>query len=649
MLNRFKVIVVLSLIVIVTNAFSQNKSIALNTKTFTTTDKSQLDKAEEYYGESRFLDALDIYQILVDTYPNEVYLNYRLGMCYLKKQDAYDKAVLYLKPVAAKDPDVADVRFYLGIAYHLSYQFDDAIKEFKEYLLQDILKSQRPIAERLIQNCENAKELIANKLDMTITNVGPIINTAAAEYVPVVSSDEEKMVFTYMGSKSKGGFEDIFSTEKRKNGEWKSPEPLGDNINGYDHDACIAISPDGQILFVYKDTKDKKGEIYYSELKGDDWSDPKPLLGEVNTSHWEGSASISADGSILYFTSDKPAGLGGRDIYKATLIKDSIWGNIENLGPTINTPFNDDAPFIHPDGVTLVFSSEGHNSMGGYDIFHTQLQKDGTWKTPANIGYPINSPDRDTYYVLSADGKTGYFSSGRPGGYGLQDIYSVVPGLVGYKPTMALLKGKITINDEPAEAEIVVRYKNNGSTQSKLGSNSLTGDYLSNLPTGREYEVAYKLKNFDYSKLKGDSTILEMINIADTDTFIELNIDIPFYTVEYLASKPQVMEPIIEKDTPVDFGNAKLEGLIFKVQIAAYQLPKNYTYKHLKGLGKVEQNILDDNITRFTIGGEFKTLNLANQHKDKVVASGQEDAFVTAIYKGKRVYLEQLIEDGILK
>ena len=628
--------------------YAQNKTIALNVKNFDKADKADIDKAEDFYLQEHYPLALPIYEELIEKYPNETYLQYRLGMCYLKKQDEYDKAVQYLKPIAESDPDAADIKYFLGIAYHLTYQFDEAIKVFNEYLNQKIDKSQQQITARLIENCMNAKALVAIPTEATITNLGAPINSEASEYVPVISSDEQTMLFTYVGKRSKGGFEDIFIAEKSANGEWKTPNPLGDNINGYNHDACIALSPDGQILFIYKDSKDKKGEIYYSNLEGNDWSDPKPLLGEVNTSHWEGSVSLSADGKTLYFTSDKPAGFGGRDIYKATLINDSIWGNIENLGPTINTPYNDDAPFIHPDGRTLVFSSEGHNSMGGYDIFHTQLQPDGTWLPPTNIGFPINSPDRDTYYVLSADGKTGYFSSGRPGGYGLQDIYSVMPGLVGFVPTIAVVKGIITLNNEPAEAEIIVNIQNTDITHSKLKSNSVTGEYLTNLSKGEIYELIYKLKDVDFLKLKGDSFVMELLVIENTDDFIEINKNIAFYTTDFESEK-LIEEEVEEENIEEIYGDKSMEGLVFKVQIAAYNMPENYSYDRLKGLGEVEKNLLDDGITRFTIGGDFNTLNLANEHRDKVVARGQDDAFVTAIYKGKRVYLEELIEQGILK
>jgi len=598
--------------------FSQNKPLTLRTKKMPPQDKHQLDKAEEFYEELDYVKALPIYEKLYELYPNEHYIIYRLGMCYLNKEDAYDKAVQYFEKVEKKHSNSADVKFFLGKAYHLTYQFDQAIEVLKEYLKQKIIKTQWPLTEQLIQYCENGKELVANPLNVEIVNIDAPVNTEASEYVPVISSDEEVMLYTYMGKRSKGGFEDIFQTEKDKNGKWKKPEPLGDNINGYDHDACIALSPDGQTLFVYRDTEDKKGEIYYSRLKGRKWATPLPLLGEINTNHWEGSASLSADGRTIYFTSDKPAGLGGRDIYKATLMSDSTWGDIKNLGPTINTPYNDDAPFIHPDGVTLIFSSEGHNSMGNYDIFHSTLQDDGSWLTPVNIGFPINSPGRDTYYVLSADGKTGYYSSGRPGGKGQQDIYTVDPGLKGYVSTIAMLTGRVTLDDESAEAEVIVTYEDGRPPHpfNKLGSNSVSGRYLTTLPVGNKFKVEYKLKDFNFSLLEGDSVIIKMFDIEDGELFIKLEHDVPFYTKEFNNTNDALNRTSVSTlstEEMIDaYGDKQLEGLIFRVQIAAYNIPANYNYDRLNGLGNVVKNVLDDNITRFTIGGDFNTLNEAN-------------------------------------
>ncbi|MGB0881480.1 MAG: tetratricopeptide repeat protein [Vicingaceae bacterium] len=636
---RFFIVIICCLTTI--TMLGQNNTIKLNFKEFSEADKEKLNAAEELYIDLEYQKALPLYEELKASYPEEDYISYRLGMCYLEREDSYQKAVETLKPVAEKFPESADIKFYLGKAYHLNYQFDEAIKELNEYLGQKIIKSQRPITERLIQNCENAKKLVENPIEVDIANIGAPINSDASEYVPVVSSDEKVMIFTYMGEKSKRGMEDVFRTEKKKDGTWKTPKPLGDNINGIDHDASIAISPDGQKLFVYRDDPKKKGEIYYSELKGKRWDTPKPLLGDVNSNHWEGSCSLSADGKTLYFTSDKPEGFGGRDIYKATLINDSIWGNVENLGATINTPYNDDAPFFHPDGRTLVFSSEGHNSMGGYDVFHTRLKDDGTWKAPENIGHPINSPDRDTYYVLSADGKTGYFSSGRAGGQGKQDIYTVVPGLVGYKPAVAMVSGMVTLNNKPYAAEITVNFKDNKRLYTKTENNTESGEYLTTLPSSHEYVVEYKLKDFDFSKLKGDSIITKTLTIAESDTMVKMDVNIKFFTDSFIVEENKKITETNKK--------TKAKGLIFKVQIAAYSFPKNYDHKRLKGLGKVEELVLEDNITRFTIGGEFKTFEKASKHNEKVKARGQTDAFITAIYEGKRVYLQDLIDKGIFK
>ena len=163
-------------------------------------------------------------------------------------------------------------------------------------------------------------------------------------------------------------YEDIFMTLKSPD-DWMYDEdiwlePTGiDQINTDLDDACIALSADGQTLFMYKYTQETGGDILYSHLDGDTWGAPTPLKGEVNTKHWEGSVTIASDGQVLYFSSDKPGGEGGRDLYRAELMEDSTWGNVTNLGPVINTPLNDDSPFLHLDRKTLYFSSQGHNSI----------------------------------------------------------------------------------------------------------------------------------------------------------------------------------------------------------------------------------------------------------------------------------------------
>lgn len=640
-----------------TVVFSQN----MKTRKWRPTELDSLQKAQLLFEEGNYTMALPIYEKLQASHIKETYLKYVVGICGLYRSDMHEKSLEFLLEVYTKNKKVSEIEYDLARAYHYNYKFDEAIELVDKYLSNKKLgESEKKKAEQLKSYCVNAKELVASPVDAKIENIGDILNTTAMEYVPVISSDENVMIFTYRGDQSVGGlqnaynqpdpmgiyYEDVFITHK-ENGNWVAASSIGENINTNVHDAAIAISNDGQKLFIYRDNSYDNGDIYLSKLIGSTWSVPEKLVGEVNTSSWEGSCALSADEKTLYFSSETFGGIGGKDLYSATLMPDGSWRNIKNLGPTINTPYDDDAPFIHPDGRTLIYSSKGMNSMGGYDIFKTELNlSDSTWSKPVNLGYPINTPDEDIYFVLSADGKKGYYASGKAGGYGLQDIYTVDMPDGFIQPRLALVKGTITIDDKPTKSEIVVEVINKNTIYNTVYSNSESGNYLCNLAVGNNYKITYKLEGFDNQ--------IKELDITDLKSFTEKIIDIKFSTKDTLVKADSVM--ISANSNPVetikpantDIGNSTKDGLVFKVQIAAYNLPKNYSYKHLKGLGEVEKLLLDDGITRFTIGGGFKTLNEAKAHCKKVIAAGQSDAFVTAIYLNKRVYLEDLEKLGLI-
>ncbi|MBN4051533.1 PD40 domain-containing protein, partial [bacterium AH-315-M05] len=273
--------------------------------------------------------------------------------------------------------------------------------------------------------------------------------------------------------------------------------------------------------------KDANGEIYISELEGYTWSAPVRLDSNINTPDWEGSVSLSADGTTLYFASEKPGGQGGRDIYVSSKIDDSTWAEAVNLGPVINTPYHDEAPFIHPDGKSLYFSSQGHGNMGGYDIFLSTLQEDGTWPVPENLGYPINTTDDDKYYVVSADGERGYYSSEKSGGYGQYDIYVVYLGEYAKEHELILIKGRVTVNDEVAEAEIYAEYvDNNEPYEGYFKSNSATGKYIVILPAESNYNLSYEVEGFPMH--------IENVNASDITTYIEIVRDIRLYSDDYV-------------------------------------------------------------------------------------------------------------------
>ncbi|MBL4593295.1 MAG: PD40 domain-containing protein [Flavobacteriales bacterium] len=414
---------------------------------------------------------------------------------------------------------------------------------------------QKNKASQMIVNCQNAKEILADTITQNvIINIKYPVNSQYSEYVPVISADESVMIFTYRGVKSKGAdeielsmdaeaySEDVFISYK-KNNDWTEPVSIGDNINTKAHDAAIALSVDGQTLFIYK-TDNGKNDIYVSHLKGDDWTKPSKLRGDINhNKSWEGSCSLSANGKILYFASDREGGLGGRDIYKADLQADGSWENVVNLGPNVNTAYNDDDPFIHPDNITLYFSSEGHTSIGGYDIFSTVSDGYGGFGEPKNLGYPINTIDDNRYFVLAADGKTGYYSGGGDNSIGEQDIFKIITGKI-EKPVLALLLGKVYFNDVPTGSIMNLYKQVEGELEGTFVSNAETGKYVMALTPGI-YEIEVELES---GEIVTDSVRLDQIT-----EYVVLHKDFRIYSDSNLiaqndASLQSILDAELKKE-----------------------------------------------------------------------------------------------------
>lgn len=672
-----KLLVVLQLIIFVQTISAQ----IMNTRKWRKTEKDSLDNGLLLYEEKNYLLALPIFDALYHSHPKEEFLKYTFGKCALFRADKYEEAYQVLSEVYAKNKKVQDIEYDMARASHLTNKFDEATTFIDAYLANKRTSGDmRKSGEQLKRYISYAKHYVARPTKAKITNLGSLVNSPADEYVPTITADESMMIFTYAGEKSKGGklnaflqpdpygqyFEDIYMTVKQDD-KYTAPVAL-DGINTNSHDAAISLSHDGQILFIYRDSGDDHGDIYQSFLVGDQFSQPVKLKGQVNSFSWDGHCSLSPDGQTLYFSSERSGGYGGRDIYKATLLQDSTWGNVVNLGDSVNTAYDDDAPFIHPDGITLYFSSKGRTSMGGYDIFQCTMDViDSTFKYTEHLGYPINSTDDDIYFVLSASGYNGYYSSGKKDGSGLKDLYLIETNFE--KPrALMLVKGKTTFNDSSVATNIKVEITSrNNRVFKSLTSNEKTGQYLVSLPAGAEYKLTYTYagkpaQTFTVSTMqlsgykeqikdvKFDSVIVAVTpTVAPTPTITPTP---TLAATKSVTTVPDNFQPRTKMQEKImayaaKYGDISAEGLVFRVQIAAYKYPKNYVYKHLKGLGKVEKLLLEDGITRITIGGNFNTLNKAWTHNKKVVKAGQTDAFVTALYKGKRVYLEDLERMGI--
>ncbi|MGZ4034635.1 MAG: OmpA family protein [Bacteroidia bacterium] len=588
-----KLLYILS-ILISANAFAQNvefeKANFKDDKDGLKEAKKNLEKGDELFAQGDFYykDAIDPYLLAYKFNPNNALLNFKLGKSYLRSNYKL-KSIPYLEKALQLNPNVdPQIHYVLGQAYHLDMQWDKAIKEFQTF--QATLKGNEIAllmgdVNNHISQCLTGKELVKNPIRVFIDNVGPEINSQYAEYGAVVSADESIMIFTSRRENTTGGgkdpventyMEDLYVSYK-KDGKWTPAQNMGKPINTDRHDATAGLSSDGQTLFVYLDDGAKgDGNLYQCELKGDTWTKPEKLNKNINTEWKESTASLSSDGKTLYFVSMRTDGLGDRDIWMTTKDEKGKWGKPTNLGPTINTQYGEEGVFIHPDGKTLYFSSQGHKSMGGYDIFKSVYDdKTKTWSEPENLGYPVNTPDNDVFFVTSASGKHGYYASFNGNGYGEKDIYMITflgaekpmvmnnednllaslaapvketviaPVLAIKEAQLTILKGVITddVTKQPLEAtiEIVDNLKN--EVIASFTSNSSSGKYLVSLPAGRNYGIAVKKDNYLFHS--------ENFDIPNTAAYQEVVKDVALKNIA-VGSK------IILKNIFFDFDKATL-------------------------------------------------------------------------------------------
>lgn len=519
------------------------KSNFKNRKTGFKEAMKNLKEGDGYYqvGGGAYRGALDYYLKANRFNPDNAMLNYKIGVCYLFSVQKVKSIEFFKKAFKLNKFVAADINYMLAQGYHLNLEFDKAIEEynnFKRTLSPRELQEWINIVKKKIQECNNGKELVKNEVRVFIDNVGSAINSSYPDYSPIISADESMMIFTSRRENTTGGgrdpgdlkyFEDVY-VSYNINGKWQRAENIGKPINTNNNDATVGLSPDGQELFIFNGRK-MGGDIFVCELKGDKWTSPddKTLQKYINTEFHESSASFSYNGKTMYFVSDKEIdNYGKHDIYISYLDDKGKWGRSENIGNVINTEYDDEGVFMHPDGRSIYFSSKGHNTMGGYDIFSSTLQDDGTWTKPKNIGYPINTPDDDVFFVISASGLHGYYSSPKEGGFGDHDIYmitfmgpekplvqsnednliasianpvseTIIEKTVDIKTIrLTILKGIITdeLTKNPLDASIELVDNEKNEVINTIYSNSKTGKYLISLPSGKNYGIAVKKENY---------------------------------------------------------------------------------------------------------------------------------------------------------
>lgn len=516
----------------------------------------------------RYNQAIPYYEKAYEFNANSSYLNYQLGLCFINTIYKF-KALEYFKKAFELNPNKhPDIHYYIGWGYQLNKDWDNAIKHYEiqkkrldnKKQLQDIMHINKRIFE-----CKSGAELIKEPVRVWIDNMGAAVNSEYPEYGMIMTADASEIFFTSRRPTTTGGdkdpfinefFEDVYTSHKKDNGKWSKSTNVGSPINTKGHDAAVALNPDGSRMVVYIDDKGD-GNLYESKREGSEWSKPKIFNKEISGPYHEPSCWYSSDGKLLYFVSDRPEGGKGapahKDIFVATWNADKEeYRDVKRLPDNVNTKYDEDGIFLHPDGKTLYFSSQGHNSMGGYDVFRTVKQADGTWSEPENMGYPINTPDDDVFFVVAANGRDAYMTSFREDGFGDKDLYKVTllgaekepmllaedvplatldvpmtskalePKVEIKKSQVAILKGVIRDDEtkDPLEASIELVDNETNEVIAEFKSNEKNGRFLVSLPAGKNYGIAVKADDYLFHSENFDVT-------QDSDyQEVEKNIDL---------------------------------------------------------------------------------------------------------------------------
>lgn len=497
--------------------------------------------AESWILFEAYQDALPLYLQLLKSDPDNSNFKYRIGQCYINTPGEKAKAVSYLEDAArninpkykegkfSEKEAPYDALYYLANAYRINNQLDKALKAynlFRKNLNPEVYDT--AIVDLQIQACLNAKELMRMPLFVKEKNLGGIINESNNDFNPVVSDKEDLLVF----SRSQAFYDAIMYSTK-VNGQWSEPKNMNEILQ-VDRDLFpTSISKDGKTLFLYS-SADYDGIIYTTTFENGTWSPLVRLNENINTKYWESHATISHDNRKLYFTSNRRGTYGGLDIYLSQRDSTGDWGPAENLGEVINTPYNEESPFLSDDDKTLFFSSRGHFNMGGYDIFYSTLLDNGTWMVPLNVGYPLNTTDDDVFFRPLYKGYEGYTAKELPGGAGKQDIYRIEIFSDDH-PRKFFVRGMVKIADLINSMNDSVRISamniKNPNQTLIVYSNPKTGEYEFQLPQG-DYKITYEgeggeqiVRNLNLPLLNpSDSFVLPGTILPKTDFVADLNV-----------------------------------------------------------------------------------------------------------------------------
>ncbi len=549
-MKRF-ILLTSSLVFLIVNvSFSQSRA----------ENKKKFFEAEGFILFEEYQDALASYLKLIKLYPENNNLKYRIGQCYINIPAEKEKAIPYLEEAVQNiNPDYREGRFkekgapydayyFLANSYRINNQLDKALETYEIFKKNLDTKVYNPEVVNLqIQSCYNAKELMKTPLYLRKQNLGKVINDEYPDLNPVVSGDGNFMVYNRLTA-----FQEALFYVKKVNGNWSNPVNiipdlgLGREEGNY----ATSLSRDGKELYIYRRELDYDGNIYVTKkISNDRWSNIVRLNDNINTKYWESHATVSHDGKKLYFTSNRKDSYGGLDIYVSERDTGNAWGPAVNLGPVINSVYNEETPFLSEDDRTIFFSSAGHFNMGGYDIFYSTLQKNGQWSVPQNAGYPLNTTDDDLFFHPLKEGYEAYYSMIDAGGYGLADLYHIEIFSDSH-PRKFIVRGNAKIEglaNVTPEDRITIKLSNIKYPERSVTAytDPATGVYESQASQG-DYIVSFEALNAEK---------------------ITQNLNIPLTTPSDTVVIPGVILPKTDRTSMLAVEEAKSEGndLLFRV------------------------------------------------------------------------------------
>lgn len=650
--------------------------------------------AQEYYElEELFLDAnswfsyedyeeaIPLFLRVLEADSLNYNVMFKIGFSYLHIPGQKAKSIPYLENAIQNTTDTyrnntytekqapVDAFFYLGNAYLVNNRIDEAIDVYSGF--QNAITKTKKLAnkdiydtdylERQFNACRNALQFQNEPVSFIASNLGSPINTRFNEFNAVVSGDGKTLVFTA----SLQFYDAIFYSKKDNKGQWGYPINIMGQLGIDDKSATTGISYNGTELYIYRDDN-FDGNIYVSYFKNEMWTKVKKLGENINTKYWESHASLSPDNQKLYFVSNRAGGFGDLDIYVAKRLPDSTWSVPENLGGNINTRWNENTPFLTPDGKRLFFSSEGHEGMGGYDIFYSEKQN-GSWSTPVNIGYPINSTDNDIFFAPNENGSFAYCSQFSKKGFGGQDIYQfqlldlpgynnlIVEGIETYdnKKDRNKKDFKINIINTANQDTIAVLRPDNDVTeyqyQTPLGLNHLIYESLQNDETGDQFYIS---KSYDIKEVFLTSLTKKEIK---KDTLPEISAEKLFYTAN-------TDDRNIKIKLSVQKGNKLFVNTFYKDELInseEFDINKEdfiYEYKPLIGESVIKFKLVDKNnnvkTEEVTVSYIPKDL-IAELNIDEQIVTLSENGkknvrIKLSVEKGSKLYVETYVDDQLI-